>query len=145
LDDANLLLLTLGTIWCTVGTNHDKRETKSVVLLTLGTIWCTGKAAMIRQMIRLADTIAAGDTNVVSDIKTEMGPLLTDELIAAASYGRFKAYNDLPPAKENSSPAVPKDKMKAAREAIALKNPFKATAAPPTGLPKRARASPQGA
>jgi hypothetical protein len=79
------------------------------------------KAAMIKQMIRLTNAFAQDDPNAINDIKAEMGSLLTDELVAAASYGSFKAYNDPPPEKKNSSPDVPKDKMKAAREKMLLK------------------------
>ena len=80
-------------------------------------VFGTEKAAVIKQMIRLTKAFAEDDTNEINIIKTEMGSQLTDELIAAASYGRFVAYNDPPPPeKKKSSPAVPKDKMKAARE-----------------------------
>ena len=107
------------------------------------------KAAMIKQMIRLTKAFDEGDTNGINAIKAEMGPVLTDELIAAASYGQFKAYNDPPPAKKNSSTAVPRDKMKAAREAIALKKSTQAAAITSPGLPKdkgcRERASPKSA
>ena len=74
------------------------------------------KAAVIKQMIRLTKAFEKGDTNEINSIKAEMGAELTDELIAAASYGRFKAYNDPPPEKKTSSQAAPKDKMEAARE-----------------------------
>ena len=80
------------------------------------------KAAIIKQMIMLAKAFERGDTIEIDDIKVQMGSMLTDELIAAASYGCFKAYSDPPPEKKNSSPAVHKDKMKAAREREILKN-----------------------
>ena len=49
-------------------------------------------------------------------------------IIAVASYSRLKAYNDPPPRVKNSSPAVPKDKMRAAREIYAHKKPNASTA-----------------
>ena len=74
------------------------------------------KAAQIKQMIQLTNAISVGDHEEISSIMAKMGSVLTDELIASASYGQFKAYNDPPPDKKDSSPVVPKDKMKAARE-----------------------------
>jgi hypothetical protein len=79
------------------------------------------KAAMIKQMVKLAKAFAQGDENVINDTKAEMGSTLTVDLIAAAKFGRFEAYNDPPPDKNSSSPAVPKDKMKAAREKLVPK------------------------
>ena len=76
------------------------------------------KAALIKQMIGLADAFAEGDTVKIDAIKAALGPVLTDELLAAASYGRFKAFGDPPPAKKEVAKAVPNDKMKAAREKL---------------------------
>ena len=90
-------------------------------------------------MIRLTKAFAKGDSNEINGIKAEMGSTLTDDLIAAASYGRFKAYNDPPPEKKNSSPAVPKDKMKAAKEKDLLKKSSLSTVAQST---ERVRAGP---
>ena len=90
------------------------------------------KAALIKQMIRLANAFAAHDTNEIDATKAEiaeMGLELTEELIKAASYGRFEVYNDSPPEIKKSSPAVPKDKMKAARERVKLKKASQTTTA----------------
>ena len=76
------------------------------------------RAAQIKLMIRLADAFASGDQKEVHAAMAEMPLLLTEELIEAASYGRFKAYNDPPPENKNPSAAPPKDKMKAARAII---------------------------
>ena len=97
------------------------------------------KATRIKQMISLTKAFAQGDTDEINAIKTEMGALLTDELIAAASYGQFEAFNDPTPEKKNSSPAVPKDKMKAAREKNMSKESFHAADAQSTD---RIRAGP---
>lgn len=74
------------------------------------------KAEQIKQMIRLADAFDTGDTNEINTTIAGTSLLLTEELLAAASYGRLKPYNDPPPPEKNSSPAIPKDKMLAARE-----------------------------
>ena len=65
-----------------------------------------------------------GDTTGIVAAKAEMGQLLSEELLEAASYGRFQVYNDPPPEKKKSSPVVPKDKMQAAREYKARKDFF---------------------
>jgi len=91
------------------------------------------KATQIKQMIRLADAFATGDTNEINVATSEIPLSLTEEMLAAASYGRLKAYNDPPPPEKNSSPAVPKDKMRAAREFNPHKKPH-APAAPSAGL-----------
>jgi hypothetical protein len=87
---------------------------------------------MIKQMIRLSTAFAEGATDEINAIKAEMGSVLTDELIAAASYGRFKAYNDPPPEKKNSPTTIHKDKMKAARERELLDKSSQDTATLPT-------------
>ena len=97
------------------------------------------KATMINRMIRLTKAFAKGDSNEINDIKAEMGPALTDDLVAAASYGQFKAYNDPPPEKKDSTPAIPKDKMKAARENDLLKKSSLSASTQSTG---RSRAGP---
>ena len=76
------------------------------------------KAGQIKQMIRLADAFAADDENGISDAIAVMSTEITDELLKAASYSRFKAFNDPPPATKDSSSDVHKDKMKAAREKL---------------------------
>jgi len=81
------------------------------------------KAGQIKQMIRLANVFAVGDTDEIAAMKAGLPFMLTDELLAATSYGPLKVYNEPPPPKKNSSPAVPKDKMQAARDTNALKNP----------------------
>ena len=93
------------------------------------------KAAQIKQMIRLTNAIATGDADEVAAAMADLSFTLTDELLAAASYGPLEIYNEPPPPKKNSSPAVPKDKMQAAREINALNNPPN-TAAPPADLPQ---------
>ena len=80
------------------------------------------KAASIKLMIRLTRAFAVGDTDEIDAIKAKMGPTLTDELLLAALSGSFKAYNDPPPEKRKASNAVPKDKMKAARERVTRNN-----------------------
>jgi len=81
------------------------------------------KAALIKTMIRLADAFAIGDTDEIDAIKTQLGPLLTDELIEAASYGRFRPFDGPPPEdKKDASKAPPKDKMKAARQKLLPNN-----------------------
>lgn len=80
------------------------------------------KAMPIKQLISLTKALENGDANHINAIKADMGAILTDQLIAAASHGRFKAFNDAPPVQKNS-PTVPKDKMKAAREKDKLKTP----------------------
>jgi hypothetical protein len=73
------------------------------------------KAVAIKAMIKLTKGIDEGNSNVIDDVTAELGEVLTTELIAAASFGRFHAYNDPPPEKKVSSTAVPKDKLEAAR------------------------------
>jgi len=90
------------------------------------------KAAQIKKMLDLADAFAVGDTNAIAAAKSEMGQLLSEQLLDAAAFGRFSPYNGPPPEKKKSSSAVPKDKMKAARENKALKDFFAALAVPPT-------------
>ena len=97
------------------------------------------KAIMIKQMIELTKAIAKADSDEINNIKAEMGSMLTDDLIAAASYGQFEAYKDPPPEKKNSSPTVPKDKMKAAREKDTLKKSSLSTDVQPSD---RVRAGP---
>ena len=82
------------------------------------------KAKLIKKLIKLTDAFAHGDTDEIDAIKSELGPVLTNELIAAASYGRFKVCDDPPPEKKDESKAIPKDKMKAAREKL---NPNKSS------------------
>ena len=91
------------------------------------------KAAQINQMIRLSAAYAEGDSAEVNAIIADMPSLPNDELLAAAAYGRFKVYNDPPPEKSNPSPAVPKDKMQAARDSISPKQ-SDATTAPSDDL-----------
>ena len=85
----------------------------------------------VQQMIKLSKAFAQDDSNEINEIRAEMGSTLTDDLVAAAAYGQFEAYNDLPPEKKNASPAVPKDKIKAAKEKVALKKASTSTAAQP--------------
>jgi len=80
------------------------------------------KAVPIKQMIKLTDIIATGDSIEIEDAMAEIPLSLTEELSAAASYGRLKVYDGPPPEKKNSSSTVPKDKMQAAREANLHKN-----------------------
>jgi transposase len=80
------------------------------------------KAAQIKQMIRLADAFATGDSNMVNAAMAETSLPLTDDLISAASYSRYKVCNEPPPEKKASPSSVPKDKMQAARESISNKN-----------------------
>jgi|GEM_PF-360705 len=91
-------------------------------------VFGTEKAGLIKQMIRLERAFEIGDTNEIDNIKAEMGTVLTDELIAAALSGRFKAYNDPPPPQKKSSSTVHKDKMKAAREKDMRKNASQSSA-----------------
>jgi transposase-like protein len=93
------------------------------------------KAAQLKLMIRLANASANGDTDEINATMAEMPSPLTEELLAAASYGPFKVYNGPPPEKKNSSSAVPKDKMQAARKLNSRKN-SRNTAAPPPFLPQ---------
>jgi hypothetical protein len=115
------------------------------------------KAPLLKQMIRLTDAVAAGDTNEINAIKAEIPIELTEELYGAVSYGRLKPYKDSPPPIKISSSAVPKDKMQAARENILLKKSLQTTSALSTELPQdsieklpknkkqKARASPKSA
>jgi hypothetical protein len=103
------------------------------------------KAGLLRQMIMLTDTIATGDINKINAAKVEFQPILSEELLAAASYGRFKAYNDPPPENKKTSTGVPKDKMQAAREKCFSKKPSATLSenSPPKNTKKcKARASP---
>ena len=116
------------------------------------------KSEQLKRMIRLTDAFAEGDANRIRSIKAEI-PLtqLTEELLAAVSHGRFKVYNDPPPEKKKTSPAVPRDKMQAARENNAKKKNAQATADPTLDLSegngedlqknkkRKARASPNSA
>jgi len=96
------------------------------VLLTGGDIiealFGSEKAALIKLMIRLTRALAEGDTNEIDAIKAKMGATLTDELLAAASFGSFKAYNDPPPENKTAPKANKIDKMKAARERVKRNN-----------------------
>jgi hypothetical protein len=115
------------------------------VLLTGGDIieavFGVDKAAQIKPMLRLTNAIAAGDTYEKNAALAEMPTPPTKELLEAASYGPFKPYNEPPPEKKNSSPAVPKDKMKAARE-IDSRKKSQAISVPPTVFPQRKADSP---
>jgi len=83
----------------------------------IGAVFGPQKAGLIKRMICLADAFANGGENEVNDAMAAISVDMTDELLAAASYGRFKAFDDPPPAKDSSSD-VHKDKMKAAREKL---------------------------
>jgi transposase len=86
------------------------------------------KSAPIKRMIRLTDALACGDEDAAAAVKEEMGQLLTDELISAASFGRFGICDAPPSEAKNSHPSVPKDKMQAAREKLNIKNTTPTTA-----------------
>ena len=87
------------------------------------TVFGAEKTAQIKQMIKLADFFTSGDSCDIDVETAEVLLSLTDELCEAASYGRLKVYDvPPPPEKKTSSSAVPKDKMKAAREANLLSN-----------------------
>jgi len=63
-------------------------------------VFGTEKAVQLKQMIRLADAIAVGDENKINATMAAISFSLTEEILAAASYGRLKAYNDPPPEKK---------------------------------------------
>jgi len=102
------------------------------------------KAALLKQMIGLTDVIAAGDAAVINAAVAGIPILLTDELLAAASHGHYKICDDPPPGKQNSSPAVPKDKMQAARERNNLKSLSKTPAAVLPGMNQGSTADSHG-
>jgi hypothetical protein len=95
------------------------------VLLTGGDIieavFGAAKAAAIKAMISLCNACAKVDSSEIDAISDELGSALTNDLFEAAKYGPFQAYNDPPPEKKASSSAVPKDKLKAAREREKIK------------------------
>ena len=93
------------------------------------------KADQIKQIIKLSDIFATGDVSETDAVIAGMTPSPTKELLAAASYGRLKVYDGPPPEKKNSSSAVPKDKMQAARE-INSRKKCDSTIAPPAVFPQ---------
>ena len=93
------------------------------------------KAGPIKQMIILSDAMEAGDESAAEAAAVELGPALTQELVDAAAYGPYRAFNGPPPEKKDTAPEAPKDKMEAARAAIALNKPSQAAAAH-AGLPQ---------
>jgi hypothetical protein len=93
------------------------------------TVFGAEETARIKPMIRLARAWGGyndagegddgeGDDGEITAAMAEMPMTLTDELLAAAEYGPYRVCDAPPPIIKNPSPAVPKDKMKAAREII---------------------------
>jgi len=96
------------------------------------------KSVQIKQMIRF--TRVAGDSDAMNAVMADASLLLTDELLAAASYGSFKVYDGPPPEKKESASTVPKDKIQAARENNSRKK-SDATPDPPVDLPQNSPVS----
>lgn len=92
------------------------------------------KAVKIKRIISLSDALGTGDSDEINAAMAEV-PLITEELLAAASYGSFKVYSEPPPEKKESSSAVPKDKMQAARD-INSRKISDSMSVPPTDLPQ---------
>jgi hypothetical protein len=74
------------------------------------------KAVRLKQMIKLSDASAAGGSSMLDVAFANSELPLTEELAAAASYGRLRVCSDPPPEIKPSSSTVPKDKMQYARK-----------------------------
>jgi len=87
------------------------------------------KAEQIKQMIMLAEAFNAKDKDKIDAMVDGLHPMLTEELIGAASYGLFEPFNGQPTEPKTAPPAAPKEKMQAARDMVASKKISNATAA----------------
>jgi len=73
------------------------------------------KAAVLKQMISLTDTASGMTADEIGAALSDICPNeMSEELIAAVSYRRYKVCDHPPP--EKKKPTVPKDKMQEARE-----------------------------
>ena len=89
-------------------------------------VFGTEKAQKIRYMIELTDVVSGGDAAAI-ECKTSEAPVeLTEELLAAAAFGRLAIFKDPPPEQTKTS-TVPKDKMQAARDRLSRETPISAT------------------